>query len=61
MIYRWRWVFALLSSSLLAAAGPAPVHAQSLELVAKSSLGGGGQNGDVAIVGNTAVVGSGSV
>jgi hypothetical protein len=48
----------VLSFALLALA-PAAAQADSLELLGKSNLGGGGLNGQVATVGNIAVVGSG--
>src|SRR3954453_3642126 len=48
----------VLSFALLALA-PAAARADSLELLGKSNLGGGGLNGQVATVGNIAVVGSG--
>ena len=38
---------------------PGAAHAASLDVVGKSDLGGGGLNGQVATVGNTAVVASG--
>jgi len=58
---RSRWTFAVLLSAVVAAACPAAVQAQSLDLVGQSALGGGGQNGDVAVVGNTAIVGAGLI
>jgi hypothetical protein len=48
----------VLSFALLALA-PAAAQADTLEVVGKSNLGGGGLNGQVVTVGNIAVVGSG--
>ena len=41
--------------------GPAPAHAQDMKLVGHSDLGGQGLNGQVAVVGDTAVVATGYV
>jgi hypothetical protein len=41
------------------AAFPSAASAQGVDLVGKSDLGGGGLNGEVAVVGNTAIVGAG--
>jgi len=54
-----RAICVLAASVTGALALPAAGQAQSLDLVGKSDLGGGGLNGEVAVVGNTAIVGSG--
>ncbi|MEO7503157.1 MAG: PA domain-containing protein, partial [Gemmatimonadaceae bacterium] len=51
--------FARLVGLSLVAALPIAASAQSLKLVGKSDLGGGGLNGDITIVGTTAVVAAG--
>ncbi len=43
------------------AALPAVATAQTLNVVGASNLGGGGLNGEVAVVGNTAIVGAGII
>ena len=57
MTHRLRRVLVVLSFAL--AACPAAAQADSLEVVGQSALGGAGLNGQVATVGNIAVIGSG--
>ncbi|MDQ6886183.1 MAG: hypothetical protein M3068_02700 [Gemmatimonadota bacterium] len=45
--------------ALATAAASTDAHAQSMRLVGRSDLGGGGLNGDVTVVGTTAVVAAG--
>jgi len=54
-----RIVRASLIALELVLAAPIAAGAQNMRLVGKSALGGGGLNGDVAIVGTTAIVGAG--
>ena len=43
----------------LVSALPATAQAQDLKVIGRSDLGGAGRNGEVAVVGNTAIVGAG--
>lgn len=52
-------VILLFSALALATLEPVAANAQSMKLVGKSDLGGAGLNGDVTIVGTTAIVAAG--
>ena len=49
----------LVVSTLVLVAIPQESSAQGLDVVGRSDLGGQGLNGEVAVVGNTAIVASG--
>ncbi len=51
--------FRLIAVLSLALSSSAVLNAQTMRLVAQSNLGGEGLNGDVTIVGTTAIVGAG--